>query len=78
MKAFCIVEIMYNFEEMLLCQLSAAVRAEPETALLCFSKNKHDVENDTKVNAVREFFLLVLAGWRNCCIDCKVIKCTKC
>lgn len=32
------------------------VRAEPETALLCFSKNKHDVENDTKVNAVREVF----------------------
>lgn len=30
------------------------MRAEPETALLCFSKNKHDVENDTKMNAVRE------------------------
>lgn len=58
------------------------VRGEPETALPCFSKNKHYVENDTKVNTVRElrklFFLLVLAGWRNCCIDCKVIKCTKC
>lgn len=36
--------------------LCAAVGAEPETALLCFSKNKHDVENDTKMNAVREFF----------------------
>lgn len=43
----------------------AAVRAETEIALIFFSKNKH-VENDTKVNALREFrnlfFLLVLAG----------------
>lgn len=46
--------------------LCAVVGAEPETDLLCFSKNKHDVENDTKMNAVRELFFwgffLVLAG----------------
>lgn len=48
----------------------AAVRAKPETALPCFSKNKHYVESDTKVNAVRKFrklfSLLVLTGWKNC------------
>lgn len=54
----------------------AAVRAEPETALPSFSKNKHYVENDTKVNAARElrklFFLLVLTWWRNCYTDCQM------
>lgn len=54
----------------------AAARAEPETALPCFSKNKHYVENDTKVNTVREFkklfSLFVLTGWRTCCIGCQM------
>lgn len=54
----------------------AAVRAEPETASPCFSRNEHYVENDRKVNAVREFrnlfSLLVLTRWRNCCIGCQM------
>lgn len=56
----------------------AALRAECGTALPCFSKNKHYVENDTKVNTVKEFrkllSLLALTGWRSCCIGCQMTE----